>query len=486
MEEYHTDQPPTPRRRRRPAIQQPISTPPEQNPAATAHPSHSASAQPEPPIGERWGEFPSPERQAELEQRLLAWDKESDHGERSGPFVDLHLTGADVFWLAAREVGRGNVASGRHLLSDPNLLGLDLFDLHLEGVHLDEAQLQDAKLWGAQLQNAWLEGAQLQGVKLILAQLHGAHLAAAQLQRASLGGAQLQESSLFEAQLQGASLVDANLQGALLGDAQLQGANLMDALLQTADLSGAGLEGADFTRSDLRAVDLRGALLDMKTRLIEPRLDAQMQVADVLWNGASLIQVDWEQVPHLGDEEQARQTTIEDWVSKGEQRAKTPADWLAGYQAAARAYRQLAVALRGQGVTEPADRFTYRAQIMQRKVLWWQIRSGKFSKLGSYLFSLFLAALTGYGFRMWRIIVAYALIVLAFAAAYWGLGFQAPPGLTFWQAIIVSVTAFHGRVFSNPFTLNEPQIAFTALEAIFGLVVEGVFIAMLTQRFFSR
>ena len=52
--------------------------------------------------------------------------------------------------------------------------------------------------------------------------------------------------------------------------------------------------------------------------------------------------------------------------------------------------------------------------------------------------------------------------------------------------MIFSVTAFHGRVFANPSMPNELQIAFTALEAIFGFVIEGVFIAMLVQRFFGK
>lgn len=61
-----------------------------------------------------------------------------------------------------------------------------------------------------------------------------------------------------------------------------------------------------------------------------------------------------------------------------------------------------------------ADRFAYRALIMQRKALWWQLRRRKVSKLGAWCFSLFLAVLTGYGFRLWRIIVSYGLLILAF------------------------------------------------------------------------
>src|SRR5689334_1342055 len=73
--------------------------------APQALPAAEASAQPapdSPPIGERWGEFPTKERQAELTQMLQVRQQESDHVERSGPFAGMTLTGADVYWLAAQ------------------------------------------------------------------------------------------------------------------------------------------------------------------------------------------------------------------------------------------------------------------------------------------------------------------------------------------------------------------------------------------------
>ena len=59
-----------------------------------------------------WGDDISDERKAELESRLQAWDQETDHGNRKGPFdgaglseeerEHVQLTGADALWLAAR------------------------------------------------------------------------------------------------------------------------------------------------------------------------------------------------------------------------------------------------------------------------------------------------------------------------------------------------------------------------------------------------
>ena len=62
------------------------------------------------------------------------------------------------------------------------------------------------------------------------------------------------------------------------------------------------------------------------------------------------------------------------------------------------------------------------------------------------------------------------------------MGLLLPPH----EALLVSVTAFHGRVFSESFRVGGPAAWVAAAEAVLGLVIEGVFIAMLTQRFFSK
>lgn len=104
----------------------------------------------------------------------------------------------------------------------------------------------------------------------------------------------------------------------------------------------------------------------------------------------------------------------------------------------------------------------------------------------SWLFSMLLALLSGYGYRIWRILAAYAIVVSLFALAYFVLGLHYPPHLPLAQAFLESITAFHGRVFLDQFSPTTPQMWFTALEAIAGLVIEGIFIAMLIQRFFAK
>jgi hypothetical protein len=65
--------------------------------------------------------------------------------------------------------------------------------------------------------------------------------------------------------------------------------------------------------------------------------------------------------------------------------------------------------------------------------------------------------------------------------------FQSSLLISLKSATVVSITAFHGRVFSEPFLRpGEPQLWVTAFEAVAGLVIEGVFIAMLAQKFFGK
>jgi len=193
----------------------------------------------------------------------------------------------------------------------------------------------------------------------------------------------------------------------------------------------------------------------------------------VHWGDANLAVVDWKSVSMLGDEYQARQKERNGKVKDRRTR-------LNEYEAAVRANRQLAIALQAQGMNEQAARFAYRAQQLQRKVFWLQ------HEFGRWLFSMLLALLSGYGYRIWRILAAYALMVSLFAVAYFVLGFHYPPHLTLAQAFLESITAFHGRVFLEQFTLDTPQIWATALEAVTGLIIEGVFIAMLVQQFFGK
>ena len=155
--------------------------------------------------------------------------------------------------------------------------------------------------------------------------------------------------------LQGAYLREAQLQGAYLIEAQLQGADFIEAQLQEAYLIAAQLQGAH----------LRGAFFDNATSLnkviLADKEHGGASLADVSWGGVNLAVVDWSLLKMLGDEYHARRSTSS----------------IEGYHTAVRANRQLAVVLRDQGLNEDADRFAYRAQVLQRKVFWMQKKFGR-------------------------------------------------------------------------------------------------------------
>ena len=197
-------------------------------------------------------------------------------------------------------------------------------------------------------------------------------------------------------------------------------------------------------------------------------------VADAQWGNVNLAVVQWSQVDMLGDEYEARQATHAGKRKNSETR-------LEEYEAAVRANRQLAVALRAQGLDEEAARFAYRAQLLQRIVL---RRQGQF---GQYLFSLLLDLLAGYGYRPGRSVIAYLVVIFGFMGLYLLNAHGAAAHLSWDEALVLSVSSFHGRgFFLQNVTLGDAFARLAAAEAVLGLLIEVSFIATFTQRFFGR
>ena len=364
------------------------------------------------------------------------------------PFKGMKLSRADIEWLLAtyEPVDWGN---GRYLSID--LRGADLCQVDLRRLPL-------AGLYGGLLWEDWK---------------------AATVKQRGMAGIHLDSAILAEAHLEGAQLRNAHLAQADLRLAHLEGAHLVQAHLEGANCFRAYLERTNLRETHLAGADLRLAYFDHATSLDNAVLGNEkhgfVSLADVHWGAVNLSVVDWKSVKILGDESKVRRSN----TTGG--KIKQPAELLKEYHGAVRANRQLAVVLQDQGLNEEAVRFAYRAQVLQRKVLWKQYDFGK------WFFSLLLALLAGYGYRMGRILIAYLLVVFVCAVAYFVLGMHYEPHLSLLEAVLTSITAFHGRVFSEPFLRpGEPQLWVTAFEAIMGLVIEGVFIAMLTQKFFGK
>lgn len=358
---------------------------------------------------------------------------------------------------------------------DAQLRGADLSGANLTGVNCKSMRLREITLAGAQAAGADFQGQTITGVNL-----RGANLRGANFQDTRLSPA-LSWSYVAQAQRTLANdLTDADLTDATLDHAQLQNVSLDGARLEGASLIEAHLEGASLVRAQLAGADLRRAAFDGGSNLQGVRFGDGKRAArffGVAWNDADLSAVDWSRLTRLGDE-----TAVADVVAPTDRTATLEAMTLA-----VRAYRQHTLTLRSQGLGQQAAPFDYRGQVLQHKLLWRRIRwEGKVGQLGAWLFSAFLGGLTGYGYRMWRVLLIYALVIVGCAVAYFALGAEMGPHLSPAEALLVSVTAFHGRVFSEQFGPGSPQLWVTAFEAIAGLIVEGIFIAMLTQRFFDR
>ena len=273
----------------------------------------------------------------------------------------------------------------------------------------------------------------------------------------------------------------------------LNGADLGAAELQGADLREAQLQGADLFEAELQGADLRRASLDGKTRLAGVALCTSvpwwrralpfvrgkgygLALGDITWNGVGTVDLtqvaDWDGVERLGDE---RFVSWQDGAN--------------AHQAVTRAYRQVAAQLRAQGMSEVADRLSHRALSYERRVFW---RRGNIPR---YLGSWLLAVLAGYGYRPLYTIFWYLVVIGGFAFGYieathglltFGLAPSQVQPLKWYEALILSVSAFHGRGFFQPVqSLGDPVAILAALEAIIGLMIEISFIATFTQRFFG-
>ncbi len=187
--------------------------------------------------------------------------------------------------------------------------------------------------------------------------------------------------------------------------------------------------------------------------------------------------MNWEQIKILGDEYEALQEKRDGKVKHKDLQLKE-------YESAVRANRQLAVALQAQGLNEDAARFAYRAQVLQRGVLWRQ------HKIGKYLFSGFLDLLAGYGYRPLRSLIFYLLVIMGFSVGYYAVTHilhAQPYPLAWYEALILSVSSFHGRGFFQPVqSLGDPVAILASVEAVFGLLIEISFIATFTQRYFGK
>jgi uncharacterized protein YjbI with pentapeptide repeats len=155
----------------------------------------------------------------------------------------------------------------------------------------------------------------------------------------------------------------------------------------------------------MERANLRNAWMDNATALNGARLNRAC-LDQATFDSTNLSVVDWNQAPILGDELTAQ--TAQFANGKRKPRPQRVID----YQAAVRAYRRLAVALQANGLSAEAANYLYRASIMEHRLARHERR------VGAYFFSVLLAVLAGYGYRLGRILVAYIVALVVFASAY--------------------------------------------------------------------
>ena len=477
---------------------------------------------PPPMTKDAWGDPIDAARKVELDDLRRVWD--ANPAGRPGPFAGRTLTGADVFWLAVsalagpsgdtalaekrlREAQYNALLRAALDLSAVNLQGAVLGGIHLRGAILRRVHLEHATLGVVDLADTFLAEAQLTGAFLDRATLDRAYLSGARLDCCSLYGAGLKDAVLYGASLDDAILRDADLEHADLRAASLRRADLTDARLQNANLGDAHLEHAvlyeaHLTSAVLRAAhledaDLRRAAFDDGSRLNDAHLDrAALDQATLA--GTNLAVVHWPDVRRLGDEALASQprealvaydATGRRTLKQGQ--GKSAQIRVADYLAAGRAYRSLSVSLLGQGLARAATRFHFRAEVMGRKAHFYEavarLRT-PWVLLGPLLFvpwllSLLLSVAAGYGiYHVWRLVVTYLVIVTGCTAVYYISAQQRHVAMTVPDALLLSVTSFHGRGLQPSATLNDTMRAVAGVEAVGGLLVEALFIAAFTRR----
>lgn len=385
------------------------------------------------------------------------------------PFKGMKLSRADVEWLlATHENGQGPVD-----WSDEN-------QRIREGIDVRGADLRQADLSGLPLARM------IGGLNMMQNQaINSDHRkkAAVILDGANLRQTHLEGAILYNASVRGAALQGAFLQNAKARWARMEGSRMRGVHLEGADLRSVHLEGNTLAKAYLDGTDLRGAFFDAASTLTTlGSKENTALVFEVRWGGVDLAHVDWSQVTTLGDERIAKKQTNRELQ-------------LAGLLQAVRAYRKLAVELKDQGLNEESARFAYRAQVLQKRVRRFQILQPgmklrqRIQALGAWLFSWFLFLLAGYGYKPGRSFFAYLIMITVFAMSYYLLGLSnvGPHHLAWPEAIVVSMTAFHGRgFFADQFHPGDPQAFVAAFEALVGLIVEITLIATLTRRLFGQ
>jgi uncharacterized protein YjbI with pentapeptide repeats len=344
----------------------------------------------------------------------------------------------------------------------------------MRGLPLSHARFDHAILKAAKFNRASLSGARFDRAVLERANFSEAKLDRFSANRANLEGALFIQAALTSADLRFANLDHADFRNATLAHADLSGtSNLSETDFRMAHFEGANLERVHFEGrraadgAILRGADLRSAFFDDATNFNGATLFAAgytgASVADTHWGDANLAVINLAgrlnfKRPMLGDEQ---------IVSSSQQLHRRL------LQGSARANRQMELVLSNLGLEEASDYFAYRAKHCERLV---QRAEGRWS---NYFVSSLLDWTSGYGYRLRRVAFTYFGLLILFALIYISVGLKPD------DALLTSFTALHGRVFSSEAGASSREWI-AGIEALFGLGIESVIVALILQRFFNK
>lgn len=344
--------------------------------------------------------------------------------------------------------------------------------------------LMRVKSWSCDIDPGKLTRPDLREVNLTGTLLGDINLSGSDMHGALLTGTYLAGATLFGAKLAQADLRRANLSGAYLPDADLTGTDCERANFQGSSLVGARLGGTYLEQTDLSGADLWGAQFNVATILRDVTLDSGTLFGDVVWNGVPVAQVEWKQVPILGDEANLNAKLASINSNKSLNRKERSLQIAKANRDVGRAYRALSIVLRQQGVSDMASAYRMREQCFERAAL-----KAEGRRL-SLLWSRILNIVAGYGERPFNALFAYVTTIAVFMVVYLLLSNFVDTRLSHlsWdESLVLSVTSFHGRgFFPGTLPLGDWVARIAAVEAVIGLFIELVFIATFTHRFLGN
>jgi hypothetical protein len=289
---------------------------------------------------------------------------------------------------------------------------------------------------------------------------------------ASVKGFYLRHLQFPNAQWQNINAEEADLAGSDLSNASLTAANLKKANLTGADLSKADLSGVDLEEAHLLKCNLSRATLWHALIKDSNLAEADLEGADFLNATVSNVKL-W----HVKLQD-AKFLTRHNFIGK------TPIDEK-GPLAASEAYRILKQYFINHGRYDDASWASFKEKQMERRYL-------LYSKRVSYLPSLLMAVLCGYGEKPYRVIASSFSIIVGYSLLYRWFDILSLPeeynrALVVWDYLYFSIVTFTTVGFGDLTTKLKPLFQMlVGSEAFIGAFMMGLFVFTLSRRYSAR